>query len=100
MNDSPIQEQRSLIDRFKSRSIDSYRFTALKVAVFGLILMFVGQLVEWSELSVVGIWVMLAAFPIEGLYRIAYYARVVREADQIVDEAVRNAAEARNERGD
>jgi hypothetical protein len=100
MNDSPIQEQKSFMDRVRNRGVESYRFTALKVGGIGMLTMFIGELLEWSELTTIGIWVMLAAFPVHGLYLVAHYAQVIKEANQEVDESVKNAAEARKARGD
>jgi hypothetical protein len=102
MNKNPIEEPQTFLDRVEKRGIDSYRFAGLKVLGVGIVIMFVGEVLSWDELSTFGIWTFLAAFPVHGVYVIARYVKLFKEnsPNRKIDENGNSVAERPRVRGD
>ena len=78
----------------QSTGYESFRFAGIVVFFVGLGILLAGELLGEDTASRAGVWVLLTAFPVHALYRLARYVDIYRQANREIDSAVQAARDA------
>lgn len=87
---NPIEEQKTVGQRIRSSRFITDRLFAFKIAIAGLLVYIVGDVLESEAFMRLGIWVMVSALPIHLIGEVANFLFALKDADDEVKQAVSN----------
>lgn len=71
-----------LLERWRSSRLAYDRFIAIKIFFVGVLVLLVGELSNIEGLSRLGIWTVLAAFPVAIAGEILNFVLLMKDADE------------------